>query len=194
MDETAVRRYHPPACTYDRRGAAGMNGRVRRNGEGADWRDICVITLCNDGSTLNAFYIESTVAKPATANRPAVPAVRGMNKILFKKWVEDVFLSKVLPKSILIMDNLNSHKDSESIKLITDAGHTVLYMSTYSAKFLSPCDNTFFKTFKNILRQKNFPRTHRDLENHCQQAKDEVAPLEIRKFFKHCGLPFIGKI
>ena len=194
MDETATNRFNIPARTFDRKGAAGMQGELVRDAEGGDFRDTSVATLCNDGSKLTLYYIPSIAYKKATKKNPEIKSVRGMNKILFEKWVQEIFLVEVKPKSILIMDNLACHKDSIMKKRMEDAGHTVLFLPTYSAKKTSPCDNAFFAEFKKKLEKLPTPKDQIGLEKNARDAYESITAQHVRNYFSHCKLPVVGKV
>lgn len=55
-----------------------------------------------------------------------------VNTDVFTCWVEQVLLSSIPEKSILVMDNAAFHKGKDMQKIIQDAGHTLLYLPPYS--------------------------------------------------------------
>ena len=50
----------------------------------------------------------------------------------FTSWVEQDLIPKLPPERVVIMDNASFHKGQQMKKSIEDAGHTLLYLPTYS--------------------------------------------------------------
>ena len=55
-----------------------------------------------------------------------------VNTQVFTTWVQEDLLPKLPPKSVIVMDNATFHKGEEMKNSITKAGHTLLYLPTYS--------------------------------------------------------------
>lgn len=55
-----------------------------------------------------------------------------INTIVFTSWIEQDLLPKLPPKSVLILDNAAFHKGVAMQKVLTEAGHTLLYLPPYS--------------------------------------------------------------
>ena len=55
-----------------------------------------------------------------------------VNTAVFTSWIQDDLPPKLPPKSVIVMDNATFHKGEEMRSSITKAGHTLLYLPTYS--------------------------------------------------------------
>lgn len=55
-----------------------------------------------------------------------------VNTQVFASWIKEDLLPKLPPKSVIVMDNATFHKGKEIKNSITNAGHTLLYLPTYS--------------------------------------------------------------
>jgi transposase len=75
-----------------------------------------------------------------------------INRIAFETYIEKVLVPELEPGSVVIMDNLSSHKGPRVRELIEAAGATLLYLPPYSPNF-NPIENAFAK-FKAWLRKR----------------------------------------
>jgi len=55
-----------------------------------------------------------------------------VNTLIFNAWVIEDLIPKLPPKSVVIMDNASFHKGAAMKSAIEDAGHTLLYLPSYS--------------------------------------------------------------
>lgn len=55
-----------------------------------------------------------------------------VNTEIFSSWVAQDLIPKLLPKSVVIMDNASFHKGTSMQNALEDAGHTLLYLPPYS--------------------------------------------------------------
>ena len=55
-----------------------------------------------------------------------------IDTIVFTSWVEQDLIPKLPPESVVIMDNASFHKGQKMKEALEDAGHTLLYLPTYS--------------------------------------------------------------
>ena len=55
-----------------------------------------------------------------------------IDTVVFTSWIEQDLIPKLPPKSVVIMDNASFHKGQQMKRFIEDAGHTLLYLPTYS--------------------------------------------------------------
>src|ERR1700729_2947071 len=76
-----------------------------------------------------------------------------VNTQVFTSWVQDDLLPKLSPKSIIVMDNASFHKGKEMKISITKAGHTLLYLPTYSPD-LNPIEHKWAES-KHTRRKLN---------------------------------------
>ena len=75
-----------------------------------------------------------------------------VNADVFTAWVEQDLLPKLPPKSVLVMDNATFHKRSDTLKIIKQNGHTVLFLPPYSPD-LNPIEKKWAQA--KALRRKN---------------------------------------
>ena len=55
-----------------------------------------------------------------------------INADIFTAWVKQDLLPKLPPNCVIVMDNATFHKRSDTQDIITQAGHTLLYLPPYS--------------------------------------------------------------
>ena len=60
------------------------------------------------------------------------PFPQSINSRVFKAWVSQDLLPKLLEKSILVMDNASFHKSNELKKLVEKEDHNILFLPLYS--------------------------------------------------------------
>ncbi|SDW39679.1 transposase [Nitrosomonas communis] len=58
-----------------------------------------------------------------------------INADIFYAWVTQDLLSKLLPACVIVMDNATFHKRQDIKTAITNAGHTLEYLPSYSPDF-----------------------------------------------------------
>jgi len=76
-----------------------------------------------------------------------------VNTAVFTSWIQDDLLPKLPPKSVIVMDNATFHKGEEMRSSITKAGHTLLYLPTYSPD-LNPIEHKWAES-KHTRRKLN---------------------------------------
>jgi transposase len=54
------------------------------------------------------------------------------NKKLFETWVEKFLINELKSNQVVIMDNAAFHKGKDMQNMITESGHILLYLPTYS--------------------------------------------------------------
>lgn len=55
-----------------------------------------------------------------------------INTSVFTAWIMQDLIPKLPPKSVIIMDNATFHKGADMKRALKEAGHTLLYLPTYS--------------------------------------------------------------
>jgi hypothetical protein len=55
-----------------------------------------------------------------------------INTEIYTAWIEQDLLPKLPPESVVVMDNATFHKGSDMKQAIEKAGHTLLYLPSYS--------------------------------------------------------------
>jgi transposase len=94
-------------------------------------------------------------------------------------------LRRVLrPGDIVVLDNLNAHKDPEVIAAIERAGATVWHLPPYSPDF-NPIEQMWSKV-KSILRSLK-ARTAEALLDAIGVALRAVTAADAQGWFAHCG-------
>ena len=107
-----------------------------------------------------------------------------INRVAFEAYVEHVLVPELRPGAIVIMDNLSSHKGSETRAMIEDAEAHLLFLPPYSPDF-NPIENAFAK-LKARLR-KAAERTVEGLWNTIGRITDEFTPQECANYFAAAG-------
>jgi transposase len=101
-----------------------------------------------------------------------------------KPGVEKVLIPELKPGSVVIMDNLPSHKGPKVREMIEAAGASLLYLPPDSPDF-NPIENAFAK-FKSLLR-KFAERTIAGLWARIGTLVDLFAPAECANCFAAAG-------
>ncbi|KJV93349.1 IS630 family transposase [Orientia tsutsugamushi] len=73
------------------------------------------------------------------------------NKAIFTTYVETILIKELRPGQIVIMDNINFHKNTIIKVLIESVGCSILFLPTYSPD-LNPIEHYWFK-IKNEIRK-----------------------------------------
>jgi len=102
----------------------------------------------------------------------------------FTVYVEKVLVPKLPQGTVVIMDNLSSHKGPRVREMIEAAGATLLYLPPYSPDF-NPIENAFAK-LKAHLR-KAAERTVDGLWGAIGRIIDTFTPAECRNYFAAAG-------
>lgn len=115
-------------------------------------RDTFVALLRGDGELGRGMFIEHRPKKisktKAHGTRVLDPGCSGMSIQIMKKWIEEYFIPNSQKNDLLLMDNLKAHTNREIVALIERSERCVLFFPKYQAKYLSPCDNSFFHSMK----------------------------------------------
>jgi transposase len=107
-----------------------------------------------------------------------------INRNAFETYVEKVLVPKLPQGTVVIMDNLSSHKGPRVREMIEAAGATLLYLPPYSPDF-NPIENAFAK-LKAHLR-KAAERTVDGLWGAIGRIIDTFTPAECRNYFAAAG-------
>jgi transposase len=76
-----------------------------------------------------------------------------VNKNTFSAWLEQSLIPILDKEYVIVMDNASFHKGKEIKKIITDAGHILEYLPTYSPD-LNPIEQKWAQA-KSIRRKYN---------------------------------------
>jgi transposase len=106
---------------------------------------------------------------------------------VFDAFVEHFLVPTLLESDIVLLDNVSFHYSTRAIKLIEEAGASVLHIPAYSPKF-NPIEECISK-IKEFLRTAK-ARTKRKLFNALRKAIEKVTIQDICGWFAHCGYTF----
>jgi transposase len=106
----------------------------------------------------------------------------------FQAYVREVLCPTLRPGDKVIMDNLSSHKDEQTIALIQQTGAQALFLPAYSPDF-NPIEKMWSKV-KNSLRSAQ-ARTKPELLSAIAAALAAVRPRDALGWFASCGYSFI---
>lgn len=70
---------------------------------------------------------------------------------VFLAYVEQILIKELTPGQIIVLDNINFHKNSKVEMLIKSVGCSILFLPTYSPD-LNPIEHYWFK-IKNEIRK-----------------------------------------
>jgi transposase len=108
----------------------------------------------------------------------------GVDKETFRVFIKKCLVPELLPGQVVIMDNLQVHKDSEVERMIRRAGASLLFLPPYHPE-LDPIENCWSK-FKNILRA-IAARTRDALTAAAKHAALAITSKDALGWFSHCG-------
>ena len=107
---------------------------------------------------------------------------------IFRAYVQHVLIPTLQPGDVVILDNLSPHKNSETIRLIEQAGAIVRFLPAYSPD-LNPIEKMWSKV-KEALRSAK-ARTQEALDDAIARAMASVTPADARGWFVSCGYSII---
>ena len=104
------------------------------------------------------------------------------------KWVVDVYLKHSKPNDLLILDNLQSHKNQTIVGKLKENKRIVIYIPAYCSE-LNPCDNSIFSMIKSEVKEKRLENLSIDeLVNLSQGAISDLDQSKTSNYFSHCCL------
>jgi transposase len=103
---------------------------------------------------------------------------------VFEVFVEHYLCPVLEPGTIVVWDNLSTHKSKRVRELIEEAGCWVVFLPTYSPDF-NPIELAWSKV-KQCLRAIG-ARTRQALEEAIAQALDTITSQDAIHWFQHCG-------
>lgn len=107
-----------------------------------------------------------------------------MNKVRFLAYVQNVLTPCLNKGDVLVMDNLQSHKNPEARQYLREAGIHVLYLPPYSPD-LNPIEMCFSK-IKGLLRKEKIRQVDL-LHEFLLSVGNSISPHESRNYFKHAN-------
>ena len=102
----------------------------------------------------------------------------------FAAYVEKVLVPELIPGTVVILDNLATHRNAEAAKAIKQAGCWFLYLPPYSPD-LNPIEQAFSK-LKAHLRKVG-ARTFTELSNALRDICRMFTPAECWNYFQAAG-------
>lgn len=133
----------------------------------------------------------TTLVAAVTWDSPIAPMVLAgpMDGVAFEAYIKHVLAPALPPESIVVMDNLSSHKSPRIEQLVNDVGSSLRYLPPYSPDF-NPIEQMWSKV-KNTLRGAK-ARTEQDLYTAVAKALSEVTSNDIAGFFCDCVVGIIS--
>jgi transposase len=107
-----------------------------------------------------------------------------INRDAFETYVEKVLVPELRPGSVVVMDNLSSHKGPRARQLVEAAGASLLFLPPYSPDF-NPIENAFAR-LKALLR-KAAERTVDGLWAAIGRIVGTFSPTECANYFAAAG-------
>ena len=107
-----------------------------------------------------------------------------MNGALFTDWVETQLAPALAPGTVVILDNLSTHKVAPAAEALRRAGCWFLFLPAYSLD-LNPIEMAFAK-LKAHLRRIG-ARTINDVSNAIGSICQTFTPNECRNYLRHAG-------
>ncbi len=107
---------------------------------------------------------------------------------VFQAYVREILCPALRPGDCVIMDNLGTHKNAQTLALITAAGASVRFLPPYSPE-LNPIEMMWSK-LKAFLRAAE-ARTETDLLDAIARGLAAVSAQDATNFFAACGYNII---
>jgi transposase len=122
----------------------------------------------------------------AATSEASVPSLLDgpINGESFTAWVEQILIPALEPGSIVVLDNLGSHKGSRVRKLLKAAGIRLFFLPPYSPD-LNPIEEMFSK-LKRLLRKAN-KRTVEATWRRIGKLLDRFPPAECANYIRGAG-------
>jgi transposase len=107
-----------------------------------------------------------------------------INGDIFTAWVEQFLIPELEPGTIVVLDNLGSHKGERVRKMLKKAGMRLLFLPPYSPR-LNPIEEMFSK-LKRLLRKVN-ARTIDATWQALGELLDRFSPKECSNYIRDAG-------
>jgi hypothetical protein len=116
--------------------------------------------------------------------------ISGMGTEQMKEWTEGfIARSGNGTESVLMMDRLQAHRNPGVLGSLRQAHIEPFLLPPQTAKLISPCDNSFFASFKARLRTMDTSTTEAKKAAFNEICR-EYDPEEVKRYFRHCGWEF----
>jgi transposase len=107
-----------------------------------------------------------------------------VNKVRFYEWLKRSLLPKLRAGDVLVMDNLQAHKDPSVSALCAAWGVSVVYLPPYSPDF-NPIESGW--ALQKQFVRKHAPRGPVALRRVARRARFRVTPTHCSRWFEHAG-------
>ena len=104
----------------------------------------------------------------------------------FVGYLRQFLVPSLLPGQVVVLDNLNVHKNARVRPLVEGAGCRLVYLPSYSPD-LNPIEHAFSK-IKNHVRRAE-PRDHNAVVSTLGAAMARVTARDAAGWVRHCGYP-----
>ena len=109
---------------------------------------------------------------------------RAVTKVIFVEWVRRCLCPRLRRRDVVVLDNLQAHKDPDVRRLVEQAGATLKFLPPYSHDF-NPIEPAWGLVKKRIRALA--PRTAVALRRVARAARHVVRPHHCRQWFAHAG-------
>ena len=109
---------------------------------------------------------------------------RAMTSAIFVEYVRQCLVPTLLPGDIVVMDNLQPHKNGKARELIEAAGAELRFLPAYSPD-LNPIEQAFAKLKAHLRKAQE--RSVDALWQRIGKLLDLFQPVECANFFKNSG-------
>ena len=103
---------------------------------------------------------------------------------MFRAYMQEMLLPTLKYGDIVILDNLSTHKDTDTVDYFAAHGVTILYLPAYSPD-LNPIEQMWSKV-KGLLRELAC-ETSDSLFEAIRTAFEQITPKNAQGWFKHSG-------
>lgn len=107
-----------------------------------------------------------------------------VNKEIFREFMEEILLPATKAGDIVILDNLNVHKNSYNKRLFELKGVKIKYIPRYSPEF-NPIEMLWSKVKSDLRKAK--PRDFYDIWRESSCSKLDVTPENAHRWYMACG-------
>ncbi len=108
----------------------------------------------------------------------------GTSTDVFLAFVEQELVPKLCPDDIVVMDNLNAHKNAKVVETIEAAGVQVLFTPPYSPEF-NPIEKAWGKMKDGLRRLDTLSREAFD--NAVSSTMGTISQNDRKGWFQHAG-------
>lgn len=108
----------------------------------------------------------------------------GVGSREFRRYIEKTLVPVLRPGHIVLLDNLNAHKNKQVRELIEGAGASIQFLPPYSPD-LNPIEAAWSK-LKHFVR-KGLPKSVKQLRAAIYAAFRKITPEDAAGWFRYCG-------